>query len=207
MDLNLDIIRSLIQEEIEKSLLTELKDEEEAAVTQIVSLLTRLDAEGMNPDTVMSQAQQQFKSAQTTAAATDAANRKDIKEMGYDKMQSIDMAVAPTHHKDDHEGNMAKRQMFKTAEYAAEIFDNIHDGDQFPAWIQSKMTKIADYIGVVKHYLEYDHVVGEKLDKDSTAGEYVEDFRDSDAPKFKGKSKKKKQQMAVAAYLDAKDNK
>lgn len=47
----------------------------------------------------------------------------------------------------------------------------------------------------------------EKLDKDATAGEYVEDFRDSDAPQFKGKSKKKKQQMAVAAYLDAKDNK
>ena len=49
--------------------------------------------------------------------------------------------------------------------------------------------------------------MGEKLDKGSTAGEYVKDFRDSDAPQFKGKSKKKKQQMAIAAYLDAKDNK
>ena len=115
-------------------------------------------------------------------------------------------AVAP-HHDEDHEGNMAKRQMYKTAKYAAEIFDNIQDGDEFPAWIQSKMTKIADYIGAVKHYLEYDHVMGEKLDKNSTAGEYVDDFRDSDAPQFKGKSKKKKQQMAIAAYLDAKDNK
>ena len=102
---------------------------------------------------------------------------------------------------------MAKRQMFKTAQYAAEIFDNIQDGDEFPAWIQSKMTKVADYIGAVKHYLEYDHVMGEKLDKDATAGDYVKDFRDSDAPQFKGKSKKKKQEMAVAAYLDAKDNK
>ena len=120
------------------------------------------------------------------------------------QMQSIDMGLD---HDDDHEGNMAKRQMFKTAEYAAEIFDNIQDGDEFPAWIQSKMTKIADYIGAVKHYLEYDHVMGEKLDKDATAGDYVKDFRDSDAPQFKGKSKKKKQEMAVAAYLDAKDNK
>ena len=134
--------------------------------------------------------------------------KEQIDEMCGD-MQSIDMGVDPDHHEDhgDHEGNMAKRQMFKTAEYAAEIFDNIQDGDEFPAWIQSKMTKIADYIGAVKHYLEYDHVMGEKLDKDATAGEYVEDFRDSDAPQFKGKSKKKKQQMAVAAYLDAKDNK
>ena len=54
---------------------------------------------------------------------------------------------------------MAKRQMFKTAEYAAIIFDMLHDDEELPAWIQSKLTKIADYIGVVKHYLEYDKVV------------------------------------------------
>jgi hypothetical protein len=54
---------------------------------------------------------------------------------------------------------MAKRQMFKTAQYAADIFDMIEDGQEFPAWIQSKMTKIADYIGAVKHYLEYDEVM------------------------------------------------
>jgi len=206
MELNLDILRSLVKEEIEKSLLTELKEEEEAAVTQIVSLLTRLDAEGMNADNVINQAQRQFSTAQSTADASDSANRRDIKEMGYDKMQSIDMAVDPTHHEEDHEGDMVKRQMFKTAQYAAEIFDNIQDGDEFPAWIQSKMTKVADYIGAVKHCLEYDHVMGEKLDKGATAGEYVKDFRKSDAPQFKGKSKSKKQEMAIAAYLDAKEN-
>ena len=132
--------------------------------------------------------------------------KEEISEMCGD-MQSIDMSVDPTHPKEDHEGSMAKRQMFKTAEYAAEIFDNIQDADEFPAWIQSKMTKIADYIGAVKHYLEYDHVMGEKLDKDADAGDYVDDFQKSDAPQFKGKSKKKKQQMAVAAYLDAQEDK
>ena len=86
---------------------------------------------------------------------------EEINEMCGD-MQSIDMQVEPTHHEEDHEGNMAKRQMFKTAQYAADIFDMIEDGEEFPAWIQSKMTKIADYIGVVKHYLEYDHVMGER---------------------------------------------
>ena len=49
--------------------------------------------------------------------------------------------------------------------------------------------------------------VEEKLDADATAGDYINDFDKSDAKQFKGKSKKKKQQMAVAAYLDAKDNK
>ena len=37
------------------------------------------------------------------------------------------------------------------------------------------------------------------------AGAYVKDFRNSNAEQFKGKSKKKKQQMAIAAYLDDKD--
>ena len=133
--------------------------------------------------------------------------KEQIDEMcGDHSMQSIDMNV-DHNDDDDHEGSMAKRQMFKTAQYAAEIFDNISDDDEFPAWIQSKMTKIADYIGAVKHYLEYDHVMGEKLDKNATAGDYVKDFQDSDAPQFKGKSKKKKQQMAIAAYLDAQEDK
>lgn len=37
------------------------------------------------------------------------------------------------------------------------------------------------------------------------AGAYIKDFRKSDAPQFKGKTEKEKDKMAVAAYLDAKD--
>ena len=44
----------------------------------------------------------------------------------------------------------------------------------------------------------------EKLGPKSDAGEYVKDFRKSDAPQFKGKSEKKKHQMAIAAFCDAK---
>jgi len=49
--------------------------------------------------------------------------------------------------------------------------------------------------------------VREKLGKDADAGDYVKDFRKSDAPQFKGKSDKKKQKMAIAAYLDSKEEK
>ena len=45
----------------------------------------------------------------------------------------------------------------------------------------------------------------EKLGKDADAGDYIDDFKKSDAPQFKGKSDKKKKDMAIAAYLDAKD--
>ena len=48
--------------------------------------------------------------------------------------------------------------------------------------------------------------LNEKLDpKKHDAGDYVKDFSKSKAPQFKGKSKKKKREMAIAAYLDAKD--
>ena len=42
------------------------------------------------------------------------------------------------------------------------------------------------------------------LDPKDGIGSYIKDFRKSKAPQFKGKSDKKRQQMAVAAYLDAK---
>ena len=47
--------------------------------------------------------------------------------------------------------------------------------------------------------------INEKLKASDGAGAYIDDFRKSDAPQFKGKSDKKIQKMAVAAYLDDKD--
>ena len=57
-----------------------------------------------------------------------------------------------------------------------------------------------------KGYRKHKGKVDEKLSAKDDAGEWVKDFRKSDAPQFKGKSDKKKQQMAIAAYLDAKDD-
>lgn len=45
----------------------------------------------------------------------------------------------------------------------------------------------------------------EKLKASDDMGVWVKDFQKSDAPQFKGKSQKKRQQMAVAAKLDAMD--
>ena len=43
------------------------------------------------------------------------------------------------------------------------------------------------------------------LNKKSDAGDYIDDFSKSKAPQFKGKSKKKKREMAIAAYLSKKN--
>ena len=43
------------------------------------------------------------------------------------------------------------------------------------------------------------------LNHSDGAGEYVKDFKKSKAPQFKGKSDKKKREMAIAAYLQDKE--
>ena len=50
-------------------------------------------------------------------------------------------------------------------------------------------------------------MMSEKLGKDVDAGDYIDDFRKSDAPQFKGKSDKKIRDMDIAAYLDSKEKK
>ena len=55
----------------------------------------------------------------------------------------------------DREGRMAKRQLSDIAEYAAELSQMLNDETQLEAWVQSKLTKAADYIKTVKHYVEY----------------------------------------------------
>lgn len=55
----------------------------------------------------------------------------------------------------DEEGLMAKRQLHDIAEYAAELSEMLSDETQLEAWVQAKLTKAADYIKTVKHYVEY----------------------------------------------------
>ena len=55
------------------------------------------------------------------------------------------------------------------------------------------------------HTKKFAKMYGEKLDKNADAGDYIDDFRKSDAPQFKGKSDKKIRKMAIAAYLSKKE--
>lgn len=47
--------------------------------------------------------------------------------------------------------------------------------------------------------------LSEKLGPDTEPEEYIKDFKKSKAPQFKGKSKEKKRQMAIAAYMSNKN--
>jgi len=128
-------------------------------------------------------------------------------------------------HEDD-EPHMLKADLYRIGKYAMELykmvdqFDNGQEVD-FPHWWQAKIIQAKSCLVSAKHYLDFEikepqidamvdvaseeGAIDEKLKPSMGAGAYVDDFRKSDAPQFKGKSKKKKNKMAVAAYLSAKD--
>ena len=97
----------------------------------------------------------------------------------------------------------AVRKLKTSMEDAMQILSALeHMPDtELPSWWMSKITLAADYLNKSRDYL----LVSEKLDPSDGAGAYVKDFRKSDAPQFKGKGKKKRQQMAIAAYLQDKE--
>ena len=70
----------------------------------------------------------------------------------------------------DKEGSMAKRQLYNLAQYAIQLHDSLNDEDQLESWVQSKITIASEYIGKVKHYLEYEMGV-EMHDLDLMPGE------------------------------------
>jgi len=56
----------------------------------------------------------------------------------------------------DYEGRMVKQNLYKLHKYSKELFEMIHDYQEMESWIQEKIAKAADYIGSVKHYMEYE---------------------------------------------------
>ena len=74
----------------------------------------------------------------------------------------------------DNEGAVAKADLYKLANYSAKLFKKINPEDQLEAWVQAKITKAADYIASVYHYLEYEMEFsdyGHKLDNSDVLSE------------------------------------
>ena len=56
----------------------------------------------------------------------------------------------------DNEGAMAKADLFKLGKYSYKLFKKLEDDEQLESWVQAKITKAADYIASVFHYMEYE---------------------------------------------------
>lgn len=59
----------------------------------------------------------------------------------------------------DHEVQMARAELYKIAKYAIklhEMLKGVSEAEGLEGWVQSKITKAADYIGSVYHHLDYE---------------------------------------------------
>jgi len=64
----------------------------------------------------------------------------------------------------DHEVQMARSDLYKIAKYAIKLHDmlkRVSEEQGLEGWVQSKITKSADYIGSVYHHLDYEEATGE----------------------------------------------
>jgi len=106
----------------------------------------------------------------------------------------------------DYEGAMAKTQLQTICRNAEALRDMLDDDENLPEWVQAKITKAEDYITTSLDYLkstdELEESIGldEVLSKNAKAYDWIHDFVHSDNPKFDGKSKAQRMQMALAAY-------
>jgi hypothetical protein len=78
---------------------------------------------------------------------------------------------------DDKEAAMARADLYKLANYSFKLFKMIRDGDQLEGWVQAKVTKAADYIASVYHYMEYEMKFSEYGNKLENSDMYTEEVR------------------------------
>jgi uncharacterized membrane protein len=112
------------------------------------------------------------------------------------------------HPEHDDEGKMAKADLYKTAKYSLKLFKMMQDDAQLEGWVQAKITKAADYLASVYHYLEYEM-------KFTDYGRSIEDSEMySESEKkilrnklFEAKEKVKALKKAQAEKLKAKEKK
>ena len=71
-----------------------------------------------------------------------------------------------------------------------------------PGTVKGTLQQFGRFIAGKPEIKEDVEQVDEKLGAGATAGDYIKDFKKSDAPQFAGKSKEKRKKMALAAFLN-----
>ena len=121
---------------------------------------------------------------------------KDLKE---------DLATLAYKAEADHEVQMARSDLYKIAKYSIklhEMMKGVTEQEGIEGWVQSKITKAADYIGSVYHYLDYEMKFDEMTEAKKAKPDYIDIDGDGDkkepmkkAVKDKAKKKKVKEGM------------
>ncbi|NBU69421.1 MAG: hypothetical protein EBS49_07415, partial [Verrucomicrobia bacterium] len=120
-------------------------------------------------------------------------------------MQQQGALPSPEH---DDEGKMAKADLYKTARYALKLFKMMDDNAQLEGWVQAKITKAADYMASVYHYLEYEMKFSEYGQKLEMSDMYTaEEKRILKNKLMEAKEKMKNLKKAQALKMKKKDEK
>ena len=54
------------------------------------------------------------------------------------------------------EGQMLKAQLFRVIKNAQDLHNMIGEHEEFPGWVQAKITKANDYMQSVRNHIEYE---------------------------------------------------
>lgn len=85
--------------------------------------------------------------ARRNAIGNAMAVREDVNDMSNNSADNSE---------DDHEGSMAKADLLAIHKQAGELYNMIGEGEQLEGWVQSKITKAADYISSVYNNMQYE---------------------------------------------------
>lgn len=117
----------------------------------------------------------------------------------------------------DREGAMAKADLYKLANYSLKLFKMMEANTQLEGWVQAKITKAADYVASVYHYMEYEmkfSEYGQAIDDSDVysegqkralrgklmeAKEKIKDLKKAQAEKVKKKDEKVEEASGVRA--------
>ena len=81
-----------------------------------------------------------------------------LEELNIEKQEvKEDLADMAQEAEKDHEVQMARSDLYKAAKYSVAIHKMMKDVSEMQGiegWVASKITKAADYLGSVKHYME-----------------------------------------------------
>ena len=78
----------------------------------------------------------------------DGDKKESMKKAAADAKKSVTEEV-------DYEGEMAKSELYRLVKNSQELMQMLDDDTQLEAWVQSKITKAADYIASVSQYLNF----------------------------------------------------
>jgi hypothetical protein len=98
---------------------------------------------------------------------------------------------------DKHEAAMARADLYKLANYSMKLFKMIQEGQELEGWVQAKITKAADYVASVYHFMEYEMKVsdyGSKLENSDVYSESVRRAFQQKLMEAKKKAEKVKQE-------------